>query len=96
MKRGVGEDYEKWSDIGCRAKPRPRTAGPSVAVEPTVGEKREAFVAERLPQKLGNATRGGHCEFYDAAQKVSPEELRELIPPPAPVTRQVEGGAPIA
>eukprot|EP00959_Pyramimonas_sp_CCMP1952_P051288 1071801-Pyramimonas_sp.AAC.1 len=61
-----------------------------------VGEKLEAFVADRLPQKLDDAIEGNHCKFYDAAQMMSPEELLELIPPSFPTTHLVKGCAMVA
>eukprot|EP00959_Pyramimonas_sp_CCMP1952_P379810 7956398-Pyramimonas_sp.AAC.1 len=67
-----------------------------MAAEPKVGEKWEAFVADRLPQKPDDAIEGNRCAFCDAAQKTSPEELLELTPPPFPMSHQVQGRALIA
>eukprot|EP00959_Pyramimonas_sp_CCMP1952_P336885 7054403-Pyramimonas_sp.AAC.1 len=62
-----------------------------MVVELKVGEKLEALVAERLPQALDDAIKDNHYTFYDAAQKMSPEGLFELIPIAFPMTHEVDG-----
>eukprot|EP00959_Pyramimonas_sp_CCMP1952_P316963 6634333-Pyramimonas_sp.AAC.1 len=80
MNMDFSEDYEKWPDVGFKARPHSRKRGPSMVVELNVGGKREAFVSEGPPQRLHGAIEGGRCKFNSAAQRVSPEELHELIP----------------
>eukprot|EP00959_Pyramimonas_sp_CCMP1952_P406164 8512190-Pyramimonas_sp.AAC.1 len=82
MKGDFGADCEGWPDYGRKSKFLPLQSGPSMAVEFNVGNGWEALAAERLPQQLDDDVKECHCKFYDAAQKMSPEELAELIPCP--------------
>eukprot|EP00959_Pyramimonas_sp_CCMP1952_P224553 4695394-Pyramimonas_sp.AAC.1 len=51
-----------------------------MAVDIKVGPAWQAFIAERRPQQLDDATKERHCEFFDAAKKMSPEEPFDVPP----------------
>eukprot|EP00959_Pyramimonas_sp_CCMP1952_P326721 6839189-Pyramimonas_sp.AAC.1 len=76
----AGVDIEGWPNIGRGSKFLPCKSGPSMVAELKVGNVWEALVAERLPQQLDDAIKECHFQFFDAAQKINPEELFELMP----------------
>eukprot|EP00959_Pyramimonas_sp_CCMP1952_P031427 659118-Pyramimonas_sp.AAC.1 len=67
-----------------------------MVVELIFGDKWEALAAERLPQAIDDATKEHRWKSCGAAQKLSPEELREFDPGCLPETHQVKGCALIA
>eukprot|EP00959_Pyramimonas_sp_CCMP1952_P090555 1895661-Pyramimonas_sp.AAC.1 len=99
MKKDYSEllgEVTRYPDIGCTARFRPCKRGASMVVELKVGGNWEAFLVGRLPWNIDDAIKRNRCKLYDAAQKMSPEELFELIPPSCPMTHQVRGCALIA
>eukprot|EP00959_Pyramimonas_sp_CCMP1952_P429998 9005980-Pyramimonas_sp.AAC.1 len=62
-----------------------------MVVELMVGHGWRPFIAEGLPRHLGDAIEKCHCEFFDAARKMSPEELFDVLPMSFPMTRNAEG-----
>eukprot|EP00974_Lingulodinium_polyedra_P056690 5452622-Lingulodinium_polyedra.AAC.1 len=50
-----------------------------------------AFMAERLPEQLGDVLKGHIAHFYLASKKLTPAELQEAIPMGFPLTHMIEG-----
>eukprot|EP00959_Pyramimonas_sp_CCMP1952_P302891 6337238-Pyramimonas_sp.AAC.1 len=91
MKNALGPDCEQWPKIGCESKSSPFKSGPPMVAELNVEAAWQALIAERLLRQLDDAIEECRGVFFDAAEKISPEELFDVIPLSSPMTREIGG-----
>ena len=91
LSKEYGDDIAKWKAIGCDSKFVPYAKGMSTVVEMRLEDDTwTAFAAERMPQELDDAIKGKTAEFHMAYKKLSPEELKAVIPVCFPMTHQID------
>eukprot|EP00975_Prorocentrum_lima_P043503 9133141-Prorocentrum_lima.AAC.1 len=52
--------------------------------------KWEAFMAERFPESLDDEIKKVHEAFYLSARRLEPEQLKDVLPVPLPMTHIYE------
>eukprot|EP00975_Prorocentrum_lima_P064810 12899758-Prorocentrum_lima.AAC.1 len=51
----------------------------------------EAFMADRFPENLADEIKKAHEAFYLSAQRLEPEQLKDVLPISLPTTHLYEG-----
>ena len=91
LRAKFGDDISKWPQIGCGANFYPFRNGYSMVVELRIqGDHWEAIAADRVPEILDNAIKAHQYEFYLQFRRMTPEELKEVVPVSLPMTHVMD------
>ena len=95
MKDVYGDDITAWPQRGCQAKFKPFARGASRVIEMRNSETGEwkAFLAARVPEQLDDEIKKVRAQFFQAMEKLEPQDVQDLIPMFMPKTHVIPGVA---